>query len=86
MVDGIEGFIMEDGEGAGGESANQEGAEEAGGVGDGDGVNFIPGKISVLESFIYDWEHNLEVISGGDFGDNTTVFFEDVDLGNDDIT
>ena len=39
MVDGVERFVVEDGEGAGGEGADEEGAEKAGGVGDGDGVD-----------------------------------------------
>ncbi len=42
VVDGIEGFGVEDGEGAGGEGADEQRAEEAGGVSDGDGVNFVP--------------------------------------------
>ena len=37
-------------------------------------------------SFMNNWEHNLKVVSGSDFRDDAAVFFEDVDLGNDDVT
>ena len=39
MVDGVERFVVENGEGAGGESADEEGAEEARCMGDGDRIN-----------------------------------------------
>ena len=39
MVDGVEGDVMEDREGAGGEGADEKGTEESGGVGDGEIVD-----------------------------------------------
>ena len=48
MVDGVEGLVMEDGEGAGGEGADEKGTKEAGCVGDGDGVDIIPGAAGVF--------------------------------------
>lgn len=47
MVDGVEGFLVEDGEGAGGKGADEKGTEEAGGVGDSDGVDVVPSAMSV---------------------------------------
>ena len=56
MVDGIEGFVVEDGEGAGGEGANEEGAKEARGMGDSDAVNIIPGTMGFCEGLLDDGE------------------------------
>ncbi len=47
VVNWVEGFVVEDGEGAGGESADEETAEESGGVGDGDGVDVVPSDFGV---------------------------------------
>lgn len=91
MVNGVEGLIVQDGEGAGGESADEEGAEEAGGVGDGEGVDFVPvvlamfGEAGVGEGLVDDRKDSLEVGTSGDFGNNATVAFKEVDLGNDGI-
>ncbi len=85
MVDGVEGFVVEDGEGAGGESADEETAEEAGGVGDGNGVDVVPSDFGVCKGFVDDGEDGFEVASGCDFGDDAAVGFENVDLGDDDV-
>ena len=42
MVDGVEGFLMKEGESAGGEGADEEGTEETGSMSDGDSVDFSP--------------------------------------------
>ena len=44
----VEGFVVKDSEGAGGEGADEEATEEAGGVGDGDAVDVVPGGFGVL--------------------------------------
>lgn len=48
VVDGVEGFFVEEGEGAGGQSADEEGTQEPGSVGDGDGVDGVEGLIGVF--------------------------------------
>ena len=47
-MDGVEGFVVKDSKSASGESSDEEGTEEARGVSDGDGVNFVPGEVGVL--------------------------------------
>ena len=85
MVNGVEGFVVEEGEGAGGQSADEEGTEKAWGVGDGDGVDVVPGEGGVGEGAVEDGEDGFEVGTGGDFGDDATVGFENVNLGNDNV-
>ena len=92
MMDGVEGFVMENCESAGGQGADEEGAEQARSVGYGDGVDFVPvfvavliEKIGVFESLFDDGQNCVEMISGRDFGNNPAVGFENVDLRNDDV-
>ena len=92
VVDGVERFVVEDGESAGGEGADEEAAEEAGGVGDGEGVDFGPVVLAgggfeagASEGLVDDGEDGFEVRAGGDFWDDAAVGFEDVDLGDDDV-
>lgn len=54
MVDGVEGLVPENGESASGEGADEEGTEQAGGVGDGDGVEVIRGEVGVMQSLMND--------------------------------
>ena len=85
MVDGVEGFIVKEGEGASGKSTDEEGAGEAGAVGDGDGVEVLDFEFGVLEGFVDDGEDGFDVGAGGDFGDDSAVGGVDVDLGDDDV-
>ena len=85
MVDGVERLVPKDGEHTGGKGADEERAEEAGGVGDGDVVDVVAGEVGVGEGFVDDGEDGLEVGAGGDFGDDATVGGENIDLGDDDI-
>jgi len=84
-MDGVERFLVQNSEGTGGESANEEGTEQAGSVGDGDGVDFVPVEAGVFERLINDGENSFNVRTGGDFGDDTTVGLVDVNLRNDDV-
>ena len=54
-------------------------------MGDGDVGDVVPSNVGVCDSFVDDREDGLEVAAGGDFGDDATVSFEDVDLGDDDV-
>lgn len=54
MMNGVEGFVPENGKGAGGESANEKGSEKARGVSDGDIVDVVFGEMGVIERFMND--------------------------------
>lgn len=86
MVSGVKGFVVENGEGAGGESADKEGAEEAWSVGDGDSVDIVPGAVCIFQSLIDNRENSFEMRAGGDFWDDASVFGKNIDLGDNDIT
>ena len=48
----VERFVVDDGEGAGGKSAGEQGADEARGMSDGDGVDIVNGEVGVFESLV----------------------------------
>lgn len=81
----VERLIVNDGESAGGESADEQRADQARRVGDGDGVDIVPGAISVRQGFFDDRVNDLQMAAGGDFRDDAAVFGVDVDLGIDHI-
>ena len=85
MVYLVERLIANDSEGAGGEGADEQRADQAGRVGDGDGVDVVPGAISVRQGFFDDRVNDLQMAAGGDFRDDAAVFGMDVDLGIDHI-
>ena len=78
-------FVVNDGEGAGGEGADEQRADQAGCVGDSDSVDIIPGAAGIRQSFFNDRVNNFQVAAGGDFRDNAAVFGMDVNLGIDHI-
>ena len=78
-------LIVNDGEGASSESADEQRADQAGRIGDGDGVDIVPGAICVRQGFFDDRVNNFQVAAGGNFWDNAAVFGMDVDLGIDHI-
>ena len=63
MVYLVKRLIMNDGKGAGGESADEQRADQAGRVGDGDGVDIVPGAISVRQGFFDDRVNNFQVMT-----------------------
>lgn len=84
MMNGIEGFLMCEGECAGGESADKKRAIEAGSVGDGDGVNLIYGESGIFEGLVDDGVDGLDVGAGGEFRDDAAVFAHQIGgRGND---
>ena len=80
MVYLVKRLIVNDGEGTGGERTDEQRADQAGRVGDGDGVDIVPGAISIRQSFVDDWADDFQVATGGNFWNDTTVFGVDVDL------
>ena len=85
MVYLVERLIVNDGEGAGGKRADEQRADQAGRISDGDSVDIIPGAISVRQGFFDDRVDNFQVAAGGNFRDNAAVFSMDVNLGIDHI-
>ena len=81
----VERLIVNDGEGAGGERADEQRADQAGRVGDSDGVDIIPGAAGIRQSLFNDRVNNLQMAAGGNFWDDAAVFGMDVDLGIDHI-
>lgn len=85
VVHGVKGFVPEDGESAGGEGADEERAEEAGGVGDGDIIDVVFGEVGVSKGLVDDGEDGFEVGASGDFGNDAAVGSKNIDLGDDDV-
>ena len=85
MVYFVKRLIVNDGESAGGEGADEQRADQAGRVGDGDGVDIIPSTIGIRQGFFNDRVDNFQVAAGGNFRDNAAVFSMDVNLGIDHI-
>lgn len=84
-MDGIEGFVPKNGEGAGGESTNEKRAEQTWRIGDGEITNIVFGAMRIIESFVNDRENGFEVGASGDFGNDTSVGSKNINLRNDDV-
>ena len=65
-------------------------------MGDGDGVDFAPVvfgitgfigacKISFFKGLVNNWKDGLEMGTGSNFRNDTTVSFKNVDLGDNDV-
>ena len=85
MVYFVKRLIVNDGEGAGGKSADEQRADQTGRVGNSDGVDVVPCAIGIRQSFFDDRVNNLQMAAGGNFWDDAAVFGMDVDLGIDHI-
>lgn len=51
----------------------------------GDSVNLVPSELGSLEGLFNNWSHGLDMGTSGDFRDDSTVDFVDVNLGIDDV-
>ncbi len=85
VVGWIKRLIVDDGDGAGGQSANEKRADETGRVRDGNCVDVINVKFSLVYGLVNNGQNGLDMAARGDFGDNASVGGMDVDLRNDDI-
>ena len=87
VVDGDEGPLPGEGEGFGGGDADEQAADEAGAVGDGDCIKLFGGfgDAGGGEGFIDDGVEGFKVSAGGDFRDDAAEFGVEVDLRGDDI-
>jgi hypothetical protein len=64
--------------------ADEEGACEAGTLGDGDGVEIGEGDFCLVERFADDWDDFAEMLARGELGNYAAVFAVDIDLRGDD--
>lgn len=55
-------------------------------MGDGDGIDIIPGEMGRVKSLIDGGEDGFEMRAGGNLGNDATVGSENIDLGEDDTT
>ena len=87
VVNGQQRFSPGEAIGLGGGGADQEAADEAGAVGDGDAIELGGGVVDVrkVESFLDDGGERFKVGPGGDFRDHAAEFGVEVDLRGDDV-
>lgn len=80
VVDGIERLLPENGESARGERADEERAEQAWSMSDGDGVDFSFGEVGVLKCLMNNWEDGFKMRAGGDLWNYPTISCKNVNL------
>lgn len=85
VVSRIERLVVKDGEGAGGKGADEEAADEARSMSDGDSVDAVDSFIGVTERLFDDWIDGLDMAAGGNFWDDAAVFGVDIDLRHNNI-
>lgn len=85
VVDGDEGDAEGGCDGFGGADSDEECSDEAGPVGDCDGVEVFEVYLGGVEGFADDGVYQLHVFAGGYFGYDSSVFGVQVYLGGDDV-
>ena len=85
MMGRIEGLVVEDCERAGGEGADEETANEAWGMSDGDSIDAVDSFAGISKSLFNDRINGFDVAAGGNFWNDATVFGVDIDLRHDNI-
>ena len=84
MVDGNERLAQREGESFAVGDADQQRADQAGALGDGDGGEILQGDSGLLDGFADDRNDLAEVFARGEFGDHAAVLAVNFDLGGDD--
>src|SRR5256885_16883114 len=84
MVYGDEWFVEGLRQGFGIGDTKEERADEAGALGDADGVDVVEGEVGFGEGFADYWNDLAEMFAGGEFGDDAAVLTVNVDLRSDD--
>lgn len=84
VIDADEGELAGEADGFAVGHANEEGANEAGALGDGDGVEVLIGAAGLFHGLADDGGDGAEMLAGGEFGDDSAVFAVDIELGADD--
>ena len=85
VIDGVERLAADVGDGAGGQRADEQAADEAGAGGNGDAVDGVPRGAGALEGLIDDGQDDFDVAASGDLGYDATIGLVDVDLAGDDV-
>lgn len=85
MMYRIQRFVMDDGQRAGGKGADEEGADKARGVSDGNGVDIVPGAVGVGEGLVDHRIDDFDVAASRDLWYNTTILSVNIDLCLDNV-
>ena len=85
VVDRVERFAASQRDGAGGEGANEQAAEESGAGGDGNAVDVVPSDLGFGKRFMHDRQYDLDVASGGYLGYDAAVLAVDINLAGHDV-
>jgi len=80
MVDADEGDVPGKAERLGVGEADEEATDEAGAVGDGDGIEIFEAGVGLGEGFADDRDDGADVLAAGEFGDDATVLLVDIEL------
>jgi hypothetical protein len=85
VVDGVERLFADKGDGAGGESADEQAAEQARTGGDGNAVDVVPSGAGFSQGVVDYGQNDLDMAARGNFGHDAAVLFVQIDLAGDDI-
>lgn len=83
MVNAVKRFPSSSGESLGVGEANEKRGRQARATGSGEGVDFFKGEIGIVERLLNEGSDAESMVAAGHFGDDTTVFPVDLDLGGD---
>ena len=83
MVHGDERLAQREGESFAVGEANEQGADEARALSDGDGVEIVQGDVGLVDGFADDRHDLAEMFARREFGDHAAVFAVNFDLGRD---
>ncbi len=84
MVHGDERLAQREGESFSVSDADEQSADQAGTLGDGDGIEVLQSDAGLLDGFADDRDDLAEMFAGGEFRDDSAVFSVNFDLGRDD--
>jgi hypothetical protein len=83
VVNAVKRFSGGSGESLGVGKADKKGGSQAWATGGGEGVDFFEREIGVVERLLNEWSDAESVVAASHFGNDTTVFPMDLDLGRD---
>ena len=80
MMDGVEGFFVDDRKCSGGERTDQQRPDQPWGIGDGYRIDIAPSTPRISQSSFYHWIDRFDMTSGGNFWYYTTILSMDINL------
>ncbi len=86
VVDRVERFIFQRRQGAGGQGADQQRPNQARRIGDGNGVDIVPGQVGVGQCLVDDGVDHFDVAASGHFGHDAAINRVNIDLRINDVT